>query len=251
MGTDKDWEKWGATDPYFGVLSSEHFHAATLDRFAKDEFFASGKNHVTRVLDTIRTHFEPGFAPTSALDFGCGVGRLVVPLAEQATTVVGVDVSPSMLAEAAKNCASAGVNNVTLIQTSDLSNVSGQFDLVHSYIVFQHINWRRGRVLLQRLAEKVKPSGYLAVHVFTSCDAPKMVKFMVQLRYMFPPVNWLRNVIRGRPVFEPAMQLHVYDLHTVIGDLKARNFGTPLCMDEPTDSEFGSVFLFAQRIPAR
>lgn len=249
MGTDKDWEKWGATDPYFGVLSSKNFHTASLDRSTKEVFFASGKSHVGRVIEIIRKDFDPGFGPKSALDFGCGVGRLAIPLADYAQQVVGVDVSRSMLSEAAKNCKSVNVGNVTLIQSSDLTNVSGQFDLVHSYIVFQHINWQRGRVLLQRLAEKVTPGGYLTAHVFTSCQASRVIQSMVRLRYIFPPANWLRNVIRKRPMLEPAMQLHVYDLQAVISDLEARNFDTPLCLDEPTGSEFSGVFLFARRMP--
>lgn len=247
MGTDKDWEKWGVTDPYFGVLSSEQFRADMINQAARDQFFDSGKSHVKRVIETIREHFDSRFSPIFALDFGCGVGRIVIPLAACAHEVVGIDVSPSMLSEAAKNCESANVRNVTLIQSNDLSNVTGQFDLVHSYIVFQHISWRRGRLLIQALSERVQPGGYLAIHVFTSCKAPKIVRSLVRLRYLFPPFNWLRNIARNRPMLEPAMQLHTYDLHTITSDLVARNFNVPLCIDEPTGSEFSSVFLFARR----
>ncbi|MBC2732822.1 MAG: class I SAM-dependent methyltransferase [Desulfobacteraceae bacterium] len=249
MGTDKDWEKWGATDPYFGVLSSEQFRADKINKSVKDQFFDSGKRHVKRVIETIREHFDPKFSPISALDFGCGVGRLVIPLAGLANEVVGVDVSPSMLSEAAKNCELANVRNVTFIQLKDLSNVTGQFDLVHSYIVFQHISWIRGRILIQTLSERVQPGGYIAIHVFTSCNAPKLIRALVRLRYIFPPFNWLRNIAKGRPAFEPAMQLHTYDLSTIKSDLVARNFKIPLCIDEPTGSEFTSTLLFALRMP--
>lgn len=49
-------------------------------------------------------------------------------------------------------------------------------------------------------------------------------------------------------MLEPAMQLHTYDLNTITSDLVARNFNVPLCIDEPTGSEFSSAFLFARRI---
>ena len=41
MGTDKDWEQWGATYPYFGVLSSDRFRKHRLDESVKKEFFAT------------------------------------------------------------------------------------------------------------------------------------------------------------------------------------------------------------------
>jgi SAM-dependent methyltransferase len=250
MGTDKDWEKWGATDPYFGVLSTEKYRAGRFDPSARREFFASGEAHVERVIRTIRDQFDSRFTPSSALDFGCGVGRLVVPLAAIVDQVVGVDVSASMLSEARNNCDSAGAANVRLVRSGDLAGVQGQYDLVHSYIVLQHIPWRRGRKILQALSEMVAPGGYLAVHFYTACHAPALARALVRLRYVFPPANWARNVMRGRPVFEPAMQLHVYDLDTIKRDLEARRFGPALCVDEPTGSEFSSTFLFARRLPA-
>jgi 2-polyprenyl-3-methyl-5-hydroxy-6-metoxy-1,4-benzoquinol methylase len=249
MGTDRDWERWGATDPYFGVLSREKYRSTKLDLSAKKDFFASGEAHVNRVIQTIRESFDPDFAPMSALDFGCGVGRLIIPLSRFVNEVVGMDISPSMLAEAKRNCESQNARNVTLVQSGDPSRVQGQFDLVHSYIVLQHIAWRRGLAILQQLADRVAPGGYLAVQVLNQCHASRMVRFLVGLRYAFPPANWLRNLIRKRRIFEPAMQLHAYDLQVIKSDLLARSFSIPLCIDEPTGSEFSSVFLFARRIP--
>ena len=59
-----------------------------------------------------------------------------------------MDVSPSMLAEARRNCEAHGVANVSLVPVRrQLSGAEGEFDLVHSYIVLQHIEIRRGRDL--------------------------------------------------------------------------------------------------------
>lgn len=247
MGTDKDWEKWGAIDPYFGVLSSDEFHASKLNTATRQQFFDLGRDHIERIVRTIRDNFDSDFRPVSALDFGCGVGRLVIPIAALADNVVGVDVSSSMLAEAAKNCNEANIQNVDFIEALKLYDLGLEFELVHSFIVFQHISWRRGRILIQELSERVKPGGYLAIHVFTSCKASRIVRWLVQLRYIFPPLNWMRNVVRNRPIFEPAMQLHVYDLKKIASDLVARKFGTPLLIEEPTGSDFDSAILFARR----
>jgi 2-polyprenyl-3-methyl-5-hydroxy-6-metoxy-1,4-benzoquinol methylase len=251
MGTDKDWERWGNTDPYFGVLSSEKFRRKELSERSIEDFFNSGRRHVERVLSTIRTTFDSSFTPDSAMDFGCGVGRLVIPLAENAKRVVGVDISKSMIAEAARNCERAGVTNATFSMSDDtLSLVSGTFKLVHSYIVLQHIPWRRGRGILQALASRVEANGYISVQFLTSCSAPKMTRGLVRLRYILPPINWVRNAIRGKSLFEPPMQLHVYGLADIVGDLAARGFGDPLLVVEPPalGFEFESTFLFARRI---
>lgn len=248
MSTDKDWEKWGADDPYFGVFSREQFRTATMTGEARDAFFASGEAHVVRMLEEIENAFGPGITPASALDFGSGVGRLVIPLARRMTHATGVDISPSMIAEARRNCADAGVSNVSFVASDDaLSGATGPYDLVHSVIVLQHIPWRRGRAILQAMADRVAPGGHLAVQLLVGHDASALVRGLVRLRYVFPPAHWLRNLLRGRPLFEPAMQLHVYDLTTVQDDLAKRGFVCAV-VDDALDNEFRSVRLYARRV---
>ncbi len=249
MGTDKDWERWGATDPYFGVLSSDRYHKDRLNDVIKKEFFATGNTHIKRVFRLINENFNQTFQPNRALDFGCGVGRITLPLAKRTAYALGVDISPSMIAEAADNAKSLGITNVGFVLSDDLlTNVVGKFSLIHSYIVLQHIPWERGRLILQELSLKVEPGGYLAVHLFISCNASNLVRAAVRFRYALPPLHWLRNLIKHRPLFEPAMQLHTYDINTVIEDLKERNFDTPICCNEPDIDGFKSVFLLARRI---
>src|SRR5580704_8517953 len=93
MFTDAEWEKWGQRDPYFGVLTDNRFRQKRLTADTKAEFFASGARDIDHVFQVCREHICPDFRPRSALDFGCGVGRLVIPLAALVEHVVGVDVS--------------------------------------------------------------------------------------------------------------------------------------------------------------
>lgn len=246
MGTDRDWENWGAVDPYFGVYSRERFRSGSMTSEARNEFFVSGEEHIARTLRDLRDAFGDEPSVRSALDFGSGVGRLVIPLARRAERVTGVDISPSMIAEAERNCAAAGVANTTFVESDDrISRVSGTFDLVHSYIVLQHVAWSRGRGILQALADRVAPGGHLAVQILTGHDASPLVRGLVRLRYAFPPANWLRNVMRGRPVFEPAMQLHMYDRDVVRQDLEHRGFAVRF-VDEQWPG-FTSTLVYAKR----
>lgn len=246
MGTDRDWERWGASDPYFGVYSEERFHEGSMTSESRAAFFASGDVHVARTWQNIERFFDVGFSPASVLDFGCGVGRLVIPFGRRSGHVVGVDVSPSMLAEARRNCIAAGITGVELVDSDDdLSSVNGDFGLVHSHIVLQHVPWSRGRGILRALANRVSPGGVLAVQFLTGYEGSRFIRAAVRLRYAFPPANWLRNLLRRRPLMEPPMQLHVYDLDVVKGDLERMGFSWGM-IDERLDG-FRSTLVYARR----
>ncbi len=169
LDTDLAWEEWGKRDPYYGVITNPKFRRAGLTEAAKQEFFDSGRLHADYVLQMIAQYIDPSFQPRSALDFGCGVGRLVVPFAARIAEVVGLDVSESMLEEAARNCKANGVSNVRLLISDDfISSVSQRFDLIHSYIVFQHIPPDRGRLIFRKLLAHLAPGGVGAIHFIYS-----------------------------------------------------------------------------------
>jgi SAM-dependent methyltransferase len=67
------------------------------------------------------------------LEFGVGTGRLAVPLAERGVEVVGVDISPEMLAKL-KEKASA----VTVVE-GDMTTVSLEREFALAYIAFNSI----------------------------------------------------------------------------------------------------------------
>ena len=166
MTTDSAWEAWGKQDPYYGVITDPKFRKSALTNEARQEFFESGRIHADYVMHMIRQHIDANFQPKSVLDFGCGVGRLVVPFAKLAAEVVGVDVSTAMLLEARKNCAEQDIANVQLFLSDDeLSLLGRQFDLIHSFIVFQHIPPERGRSLFAKLLRHIAVGGVGAIHV--------------------------------------------------------------------------------------
>ena len=68
--TDKDWEKFGVDNPYFGVLSHDKFRSSNLTDENKEEFFMSGRNYIDSVLKKIRQHIDQNFTIKKALDFG-------------------------------------------------------------------------------------------------------------------------------------------------------------------------------------
>ncbi len=247
MGTDTDWEKWGKSDPYFGVLSADEFRAEKLNEESRAEFFRTGEEHIEHRLSNIRRLFDPDFAPRRSLDFGCGVGRLVVPLAGISEAVVGVDVSDHMLAEAKANCDARNLSNVSFVKSDDgLTGLSGEFDLIHSHIVLQHIAAHRGMHLIKAMLRHLAPGGFIAIQFYYKCDAPKLVRALVKLRYRLPVANAARNLLRGRPLGEPAMQLHTYDLNEVVSLVRDAG-ASDIQLELSNVAEFQSVILCAQR----
>jgi SAM-dependent methyltransferase len=169
LSTDHAWEEWGRRDPYFGVITDPRFRLSGITELSKREFFDSGSNHVDYVMQTIQRTIAPGFVPRTVLDFGCGVGRTLIPFAKVAQKVVGADVSASMLQEARRNCDAHQLTNVNLIVSDDhVSSTTDEFDLVHSFIVFQHIPPERGRLIFRSLLDRIAPAGVAAIHFLYS-----------------------------------------------------------------------------------
>lgn len=210
---DNAWKKFGECDPYFAVCTQDQYRFGRLTQESRARFFQSGSAHVEQVFSLIRRHLNEGFQSKQALDFGCGVGRLVLPLARQCSQVVGVDISEAMLAEARKNCEAEGLGNVAFAISDDaLSRVEGTFDFIHSFIVFQHIPPRRGLRIISALIDRLEPRGVGALHVTFSSKAPPLRRWIDWARKTVPWLHGSINLVRGRPFSYPMMQMNDYPL---------------------------------------
>lgn len=221
--SDKEWEKFGKTDPYFGVLSEDKFHKTNLTNEDKEEFFKSGVDYINDVLKKIREHVDQNFTINKALDFGCGVGRLVMPLAYVAQEVTGVDVSDSMLNEAQKNCEARHIKNVMFVKSDDsLSLLNGKYDFIHSFIVFQHIPVTRGERIFDNLLAHLESDGVCVVH-FTYAKNSTIMKLIQFVKKYIPFSNNLNNLIKGRKLFSPQMQMNSYDINRLFLTMQKAN----------------------------
>lgn len=216
QNTDAEWERFGRKDPYFGVLADAKFHAANLTDANREEFFRTGVEYVDDVLRKIRQHLDPDFTSRRVLDFGCGVGRLVIPFAKVAQEVTGVDVSDSMLREARRNCEARSVGNVTLVKSDDtLSRLNGTYDLVHSVMVFQHIPVSRGERIFEALLAHLEENGIGVVHF--AYAKPQFLQRVSALAKRYVPFSGnLINLVKGRAFSTPQSQMNSYDINRLI-----------------------------------
>ena len=221
--TDKAWEKFGKNDPYFGVLTHSKYQKSNLTNENKEEFLNSGYIYIDSVLKKIKKHLDIDYQIIKALDFGCGVGRLIIPLAELAEKVTGIDVSVSMLNEAQKNCEARSLKNVSLLKSDDnLSLLKDKYNFVHSFIVFQHIPVKRGERIFEKLMAHLEDGGVCIIH-FTYAKNYYIQKIVPFIKNTIPFAKNLVNLIKGRTFFAPQMQMNAYDLNKLFFIMQKSN----------------------------
>ena len=242
-----DWEKFGKEDPYFGVIDLDRFHKSNLTPEAITEFFVSGQSHVEYVVGTIRSHIDPKFQPRVALDFGCGVGRCTIPLARLCRRVTGVDVSPSMIEEGKSNAMSRTVTNIEWVNSGDLKTVSGEFDFIHSFIVFQHIPPVQGMDLLSRLIDLLAADGMASIQLLYYRNSSRLKQILSRIRVSVPLVHNFANLYYGKPFSYPLMQKNVYDLNAVFDLLHKKGCGSCVVRFGETGGEHQEAMLFFRK----
>jgi len=246
--TNAAWEALGRNDPYYGVLTEDRYRSGKLDAMARVAFLDSGRVHMTGLLRRVEALVGP-VARGKALDFGCGVGRLALPLTKDCgfAAVTGMDISESMLVEARLNAARESLSNLEFALSDDrLSRLSGGFNFVHSYIVLQHIPVVRGEALVRALIAQVLPDGVVALQLpfFRKVGALRGLVSYLRVRVM--PLHIATNILKGRPWNEPPMQMNCYDMNSLLRIF--RDSGLPQVTAEFMDD--GSnicVYLIARR----
>jgi SAM-dependent methyltransferase len=218
---DSDWERYGREEPYYGVYFDPRFRRKNLTPERVREFFESGEQHVRELWTAVSRHLVPEFTPRRVLDFGCGVGRLLVPFARRAREVVGVDVSPSMLEEARRNLHERGLSNAELV--GSLAEAGGAFDLVHSYIVLQHVPRARGERLIEELVDSLAEGGVGAIHVTFENELGRRTRVFRWARRSLPLVHAFWNWKDGKPLDSPWMQMNRYDMNRLLQILQDRS----------------------------
>jgi SAM-dependent methyltransferase len=170
-----EWEHNAKVDPFWSIMSIDHFHTDGMDERAIRKFYDTGHDHIAGVIQHLGNRLGFAVRPDAkAFDFGCGAGRCTAALLSYFHDVVGYDVSPSMVQLAETHIATARrntTNNVKLISDPTLlEREQGTFDFVHSEIVFQHIPPEEGYVELNRLLRALRDGGAGFINISIARD---------------------------------------------------------------------------------
>jgi 2-polyprenyl-3-methyl-5-hydroxy-6-metoxy-1,4-benzoquinol methylase len=164
------WEDWGSVDPLYAVLTDPQYRHRGGDRA---QFFRTGEEFVAFFVGECD---RLGLVQRrdTALDFGCGVGRVTAPLASRFESVLGLDVAQSMVDTARQLHADRPNCRFQVHRAEDLGGHGDEsFDLVVSVLVLQHLSSQPA--ILRYLGEFVRvlrPGGALVVQLPSKVPSP-------------------------------------------------------------------------------
>jgi SAM-dependent methyltransferase len=158
-GHARQWEDNAGLDPLWAILTREG------GAWTETEFFATGEEEIARLFAFMGA---AGFAPAGPvpfLDFGCGVGRVTLPIAARLGPGVGVDVSERMV-ELARSYSASRAPGVRFVvnRTTDLSVLGpARFGFLYSHLVLHHLTPRDQLAYLDALLAALAPGGVAAL----------------------------------------------------------------------------------------
>jgi SAM-dependent methyltransferase len=185
------WDRQAHADPMWAILTDP---AKTECRWDAGEFFATGIHEISVVMEQAAAWGKP-VARRSALDFGCGIGRLSQALAGHFDRVSGVDISPKMIELAREHNRKGARVEYMCNQAGDLSRFADRsIDMIYSWITLQHVRPRHARRYIQEFLRVLAPGGLL---VFQYPSKP--ISLGVRL------ARWKALLSRPRPMYMNGM----------------------------------------------
>ena len=195
------WHALGEDDPLWAILSQPDKRGGRWDA---ESFFAAGELEI----DGLERHCAALGRPRArrvALDFGCGVGRLSRALSSRYAQVVGVDISPSMLARARE--LHAKFPNVRFVENAQprlafLADAS--VDLAYSVITLHHMPAALQRDYIGEFLRVLAPGGVAVFQIASGYSGDWR-----GLAYRFLPNRLLAPLRRRVHASRVAAELHV------------------------------------------
>jgi SAM-dependent methyltransferase len=210
------WDRQAHADPMWAILTDPAKAGGLWDA---DEFFATGVRDVSSVMEQAAAWGKP-VARRSALDFGCGIGRLSQALADHFDRVYGVDISPKMIELAGSHNRKGARVEYRCNPAGDLAHFADRsLDMIYSWITLQHVRPAYARRYMQEFLRVLAPGGLLL------------------FQYPSEPISWRSRLGRWRALLSipRPMYMNGMDRKEVVGLLE-RGGGRVLEISQDDDS---------------
>jgi len=186
---------------------------------------ADTPGELTSLLRKLR--LRPG---AHILDVPCGFGRHAVELARRGFCVIGVDISPELLAQARRTAAASGVT--AEFRRGDMRRLAyrRRFDAVlNLFTSFGYFGDAGDQKLLERFHQALRPGGWLALHLinrdwvlrnFQPAGRRRMGGYLVAEKRSFDfdtsvlTCAWTAR--RGRRRWRGTTRLRLYSCHELV-----------------------------------
>ncbi len=185
------WDHQAHADPMWAILTDP---AKAGGGWNAEEFFATGTHEIGVFMDRAAQWGVP-VSRNSALDFGCGIGRLSQALADHFEHVYGVDISPKMIELARGHNRKSPRCEYVCNSSGDLASFADRsMDMVYSWITLQHMRPRFARGYMREFLRVLAPGGLL---IFQYPSKP------VSIRHRL--ARWRAQFSRPRPMYMNGM----------------------------------------------
>ena len=132
----RNWEAFGEIDPLWAILTDP---TKKNNRWNPEEFFATGETEIDWVMNFVAA-LSVSPKRETALDFGCGVGRLTQALCRHFQRCDGVDIAGSMIRLARTYNRFGDRCQYHVNEAGDLRMFEdNRFDFIYSNLVLQHM----------------------------------------------------------------------------------------------------------------
>lgn len=126
-----------------------------------EDFFESGRKEIQTVMNELHNRgCKISGSEKTALDFGCGIGRLTQALCEYFDETLGIDISSEMIMQANEYNMHGDICKYIVNNSHDLNIISGNtIDFIYSRLVLQHIPISVIQNILHDFMRILKPGG--------------------------------------------------------------------------------------------
>jgi len=236
-----DWESLAERDALHAILTDA---TKASRKWNIADFMATGNTEIEMLMQHLA---GIGYVPDrdgTALDFGCGVGRLTQALGRYFESCVGIDISRGMvhlaqLLNQLPHCRYLEICETPLPLPADA------FSFIYSNIVLQHIPPRFAKKYLRELIRVLKPGGLLVFGVQESYAMPNLSSLLTRLRHVIHIRSRIRVALR---IGSGDMQMHCFPERTVrhiVGDSKILD----VQFTNAAAKDFNGRLVYLQRAP--
>lgn len=194
----KTWDSLGKVDPLWAVLTDPRKRSGKWD---VNSFFEAGEREISGIFEYVDSL---GINPRrrTALDFGCGVGRLTQALAQHFEAVWGVDIAPSMI-DLAKKYNRHGEKCTYLVNCAERLPMflDDTFDFVYSSITLQHMDPALSVGYIREFVRVLAPGGVMIFQL-----PERQQEFPRDERFLPKALLGLYRRVRNRGL--PVMEMH-------------------------------------------